>query len=123
MLKKRLPLTLRQGSRLQAEAFAHRPALAAHSACMRMKTMKRLILTGAVFVALTTIAFGDGMFWVVGSHATNRCEVVTSNPVVDGGNIWFADGPYKSRDDAKLARSTITACPKVEPDKDASDKK
>jgi hypothetical protein len=84
--------------------------------------MTRLILTGAVFAALTTAAFADGMFWVVGSHTTNKCEIVTSNPVVDGGNIWFADGPYNSRGDAKLARSTITACPKV-PDKDASDEK
>jgi hypothetical protein len=31
------------------------------------------------------------------------------------GDIWFADGPYKSLDDAKLARSTIGACPKEEP--------
>jgi hypothetical protein len=43
--------------------------------------------------------------------------------VVDGGNIWFGDGPYKSRDDAKLARSTITPCPKVDPGKDEADEK
>ena len=31
-------------------------------------------------------------------------------PVINaqvGGNIWFGTGPYKSLDDAKLARSTI----------------
>jgi hypothetical protein len=54
------------------------------------------------------------MFWVVGSHAAGKCEIVTSNPVVDGANIWFADGPYRSAGDAKLARSTIRACPRTE---------
>ena len=48
---------------------------------------------------------------MVGNRATNKCEIVTSNPVVIG-DIWFEDGPYKSLDDAKLARSTIRACPK-----------
>jgi hypothetical protein len=48
---------------------------------------------------------------------------VTSNPVVDGDNIWFVDGPYKSRGDAKLARTTITACPKADPGKDEADEK
>lgn len=81
--------------------------------------MKRVMLTGLVFAALATPASADdGMFWVVGSHSTDKCEIVTSNPVVDGANIWFVDGPYKSRSDAKLARSTITACPKVDPAKD-----
>jgi hypothetical protein len=28
------------------------------------------------------------------------------------GDIWFGDGPYKSLNDARLARSTIRACPK-----------
>jgi hypothetical protein len=74
--------------------------------------MTRSILALGLLVSFTTAAFADGLFWVVGSHATNRCEIVTSNPVVDGSNIWFVDGPYKSRDDAKLARSTIGACPK-----------
>jgi hypothetical protein len=41
----------------------------------------------------------------------HRCEIVTSNSVVIG-DIWFEDGPYKSLDDAKLARSSIRACPK-----------
>lgn len=89
--------------------------------------MKRAMLTGSLFVALAapalTPVWADGMFWVVGSHAADKCEIVTSNPVVDGGNIWFVDGPYKSRSDAKLARSTITACPKVDPNKDEADEK
>jgi hypothetical protein len=45
-----------------------------------------------------------------------KCEIVTSNPVINaqvGGNIWFGTGPYKSLDDAKLARSTIPRCPIV----------
>lgn len=79
--------------------------------------MQRLMLAG-LFAALATAAFADGQFWVVGSHDTNKCQVVTSNPVVDGGNIWFADGPYKSKSDAKLARSTITACPPEDPTKE-----
>jgi hypothetical protein len=53
---------------------------------------------------------------VVGNRATNTCEIVTNNPVVIG-DIWFEDGPYQSLDDAKLARSTIGACP----EKDASE--
>ena len=90
--------------------------------------MKRMMLTCCLLAALATPAFltpvrADGMFWVVGSHATGKCEIVTSNPVVDGGNIWFGDGPYKSRSDAKLARSTITACPKLDPSKDETDEK
>jgi hypothetical protein len=79
--------------------------------------MKRLILAGSLIIAATSPGFADGLYWVVGNHATNRCEIVTSNPVIDG-DIWFEDGPYNTLDDAKLARSTINACPKDEsPDK------
>lgn len=85
--------------------------------------MKRVMLTGGLLAALATPALADGTFWVVGSHASGKCEIVTSNPVVDGGNIWFGDGPYKSRDDAKLARSTINACPKVDPGKEEAEGK
>jgi hypothetical protein len=77
--------------------------------------MKSLLLTGAMIVAAGTIAFADGSYWVVGNHATSKCELVTSNPVINGpvgGNIWFGSGPYKSLDDAKLARSTLAVCPK-----------
>ena len=48
---------------------------------------------------------------MVGNRATNKCEIVTRNPVVIG-DIWFEDGPYRSLNDAKLARSTIRARPK-----------
>ena len=85
--------------------------------------MNRAMLAGGLLAALATPALADGMFWVVGSNATGKCEIVTSNPVVDGSNIWFGDGPYKSRGDAKLARSSITACPKVDSSKDEADGK
>jgi hypothetical protein len=57
-----------------------------------------------------------GLFWMVGNHATGGCELATSDPVING-DIWFGDGPYRSKADAKLARSTIHACPQV-PDPD-----
>jgi hypothetical protein len=76
--------------------------------------MKSLILAGAMTLAIGTVCFADGLYWVVGNSATSKCEIVTSNPVVIG-DIWFEDGPYRSLADAKLARSTIGACPKEEP--------
>jgi hypothetical protein len=78
--------------------------------------MKSLLLSGAMIVAAGTSAFADG-YWVVGNNATSKCDIVTSNPVINaqvGGNITFGSGPYRSLDDAKLARSTIGACPKVD---------
>jgi hypothetical protein len=73
--------------------------------------MKRLLLAASLIAfSGTAIRAEDNMFWVVGNSATNRCAIVTSNPVIIG-DIWFADGPYKSVADAKLARSTIGACP------------
>jgi hypothetical protein len=79
--------------------------------------MKRLIVAGAMLLASGTISLADGLFWVVGNSATGKCNVVTSNPVISG-DIWFGDGPYKSLADARLARSTISACPKATPDDD-----
>ena len=82
-----------------------------------------MIMTAASMVALVVAAIGcstaraEGLYWVVGNRATEKCEIVTSNPVI-AGDIWFADGPYTSRADAKLARSTIGACPKPESDED-----
>jgi hypothetical protein len=67
--------------------------------------------------AIGTVCFADGLYWVVGNRATNKCEIVTSNPIVIG-DIWFEDGPYKSLADAKLARSTIGACPEKDPNAD-----
>jgi hypothetical protein len=78
--------------------------------------MKSWLLAGAIACLVGTVCLaddGDGQFWVVGNHATNRCEIVTSNPIIDG-DLWFQDGPYKSMDDAKLARSTISECPQTE---------
>lgn len=78
--------------------------------------MKSLLLAGAIIVATGTCAFAQGGYWVVGDSATSKCEIVTSNPVINGpagGSIYFGTGPYKSLDDAKLARSTIRECPVV----------
>ncbi|MET4390360.1 hypothetical protein ABIB73_006142 [Bradyrhizobium sp. F1.4.3] len=79
--------------------------------------MKRLIFAGSLLLASGTMSLADGLFWVVGNRATGKCNIVTSNPVIDG-DIWFGDGPYKSKDDAKLARTTIRACPAVTPDEE-----
>ena len=79
--------------------------------------MKPLILAGAMLLATGTACFADGMFWVVGNHSTSKCDIVTSNPIIDG-NLWFEDGPYRSLSDAKLARSTIGACPEKDPSAD-----
>lgn len=81
--------------------------------------MKTLLLAGIMTAAFGTACYA-GEFWVVGNRGTGKCDIVTSNPVVYGlpayadGNqysVSFADGPYRSMDDAKLARSTISACP------------
>ena len=77
--------------------------------------MKPLVLAGCILASTATASFADGLYWVVGNRATSRCEIVTSNPVISG-DVWFSDGPYRSRADAKLARSTIGACPKTNPD-------
>jgi hypothetical protein len=79
--------------------------------------MKSLLLAGALIVAAGTSVSAAGGYWVVGNRATGRCDIVTSNPVIDaqvGGNTTFGSGPYGSLNDAKLARSTIGACPKEE---------
>jgi hypothetical protein len=88
--------------------------------------MKRLILTGALALA-SSISYADGRYWVVGNRATGKCDIVTSNPVVGGGAAYdngagysFGDGPYKSKGDARLARTTIGVCPP--PEKDPADK-
>ena len=88
--------------------------------------MKSLLLAGAMIVATGVTAFADGGYWVIGNRATSKCEIVTSNPVITGlvgGNITFGTGPYRSLDDAKLARSTIRECPKEDPPAEAGDDK
>ena len=77
--------------------------------------MKRLIFACSVLLGSGAISLANGLFWVVGNRATGKCNIVTSNPVING-DVWFGDGPYKSKDDAKLARSTIRACPVLTPD-------
>ena len=77
--------------------------------------MTRLIFACSLLLASGTMSLADGLFWVVGNRATGKCNIVTSNPVIDG-DIWFGDGPYKSKDDAKLSRSTIRACPALTPE-------
>jgi hypothetical protein len=79
--------------------------------------MKSLLLAGAISIAAGNFAFAQG-YWVTGNRASGKCEIVTSNPVVDsqvGGNVTFGSGPYRSNDDAKLARSTIRECPPEPP--------
>jgi hypothetical protein len=75
--------------------------------------MKSWLIAGAMMLPVATISDAAERFWVVGNHATNKCEIVTSNPLIYG-NIWFGDGPFGSLSDAKLARSTIGVCPKEE---------
>jgi hypothetical protein len=82
--------------------------------------MKRMILTGALILA-SSVSYADGGYWVVGNRATGKCDIVTSNPVIggrsaydNGGGYSFGSGPYKSQGDAKIARSNIGVCPKVE---------
>jgi hypothetical protein len=82
--------------------------------------MKSLLLAAAMVVTTGAVALADGRYWVVGNSATSKCDIVSSNPVINGpvgGNIAFGDGPYKSLDDAKLARSTIGVCPTDPPAK------
>jgi hypothetical protein len=87
--------------------------------------MKRLMLAGVLIFA-SSASLADGRYWVVGNRATGKCDIVTSNPVIGGGSAYdngrgysFGDGPYKSRDDARLARTTIGICP---PAKDPAEK-
>jgi hypothetical protein len=80
--------------------------------------MKSLILAGMMTAAIATISYADGLYWVVGNRATSKCDIVSRNPVIysyGGGDFWFGDGPYRSLADARLARSTIGACPKEDP--------
>ena len=88
--------------------------------------MKRLILASAL-ILMSSPSFGDGQYWVAGNRATGKCDIVTSNPVIGGGSAYdngggysFGDGPYKSKDDASLARTTIGICPP--PEKDSAEK-
>ena len=82
--------------------------------------MKSLLLAGIMSIGFGTACFAQQGYWVVGNRANGKCDIVTSNPVIHAypayeGGFWFGNGPYRSLADAKLARSTISACPKDEP--------
>jgi hypothetical protein len=82
--------------------------------------MKSLLLAGALIGAAATACVAQTYsaapaysgYWVVGNGAIHSCEIVTSNPVIDYNLNSFGTGPYRSLDDARLARSTIGVCPK-----------
>lgn len=85
---------------------------------MKSSVLKSLVLAGLVTGAVTTACMAQTAsgYWVVGNAVAHACEIVTSNPVIDTNIGSFGTGPYQSRADANLARSTIGACPKQEPD-------
>ena len=93
--------------------------------------MKSLVVAGIMSAAFATAGHA-GQFWVAGDRSTGKCKILTSQPVIFGlpayggaGSEYgtsFASGPYKSLDDAKLARSGISSCPpepETADDKDA----
>jgi hypothetical protein len=90
---------------------------------MKSSILQSLLLASALTCAATTACVAQTYstsptysgYWVVGNGATHSCEIVTSNPVIDYYPGSFGSGPYRSRDDARLARSTISVCPKEEP--------
>ena len=82
--------------------------------------MKSLILAGLTSVAFVTAGHAD-QYWVAHDRSTGKCDIVTTQPIVfalpaydsapNEYRISFASGPYQSLDDAKVARSGISACP------------
>ena len=91
--------------------------------------MKSLLLAGIMSAAFATASFAQ--YWVAGDRSTGKCNIETSQPVTyglpayeSGGSEYktsFTSGPYKSLDDAKLARSGISACPPPDPDDEKKD--
>jgi hypothetical protein len=92
--------------------------------------MKSLLLAGIMSVTFATASYAQ--YWVTGDRNTGKCNITTGQPVVFGLPAYanssgqystsFASGPYKSLDDAKLARSTISECP-PQPDPANEDEK
>jgi hypothetical protein len=90
----------------------------------REHAMKSLLLAGIMSVAFATVGYAD-QYWVAGDRTTGKCNILTSQPVTyglpayDSGDseykTLFTSGPYQSLDDAKLARSGISACPRPDP--------
>ncbi len=85
---------------------------------MKLSVLKSLVLAGVVTGAAITAGAAQTAsgYWVVGNAVIHACEIVTSNPVIDTNIGSFGTGPYQSRADANLARSTIGACPKEDSD-------
>jgi hypothetical protein len=93
--------------------------------------MKSLLLAGMMSAFFATASHAQ--YWVAGDRTTGKCNILTSQPVTfglpayaSGGSeyrTYFTTGPYKSLEDAKLARSTISSCPPPQPgdDKDVED--
>ena len=91
--------------------------------------MKSLLLAGIMSAAFATASYAQ--YWVAGDRSTGKCNIETSQPVTYGlpayessGSEYktsFTSGPYKSLDDAKLARSGISACPPPDPDDEKKD--
>ena len=81
---------------------------------MKPSNVRSLLLAGVLACAAATSCPAQTYsgYWVVGDGAAHTCEIVTSNPVIDYSVNSFGTGPYRSLDDAKLARSTIGVCPK-----------
>jgi hypothetical protein len=99
---------------------------------MKPLSVKPLLLAGVLACAATPACIAQMIsgYWVVGNGADHTCRIVTSNPVIDYSPGSFGSGPYRSSDDARLARSTISVCPKeasawaghqIMPDQSASD--
>jgi heme A synthase len=84
---------------------------------MKPLNMRSLLLAGALTCAGATACVAQTYqgYWVVGNGADHTCQIVTSNPVIEYSPGSFGSGPYQSRDDARLARSTISVCPKENP--------
>lgn len=85
--------------------------------------MKSLVMKSVLLMAMASLVSTASSarwpeyagFWVIGNRATSMCEIVTANPVLPDSIFWFQSGPYRSLDDARLAQSTIGACPKPGP--------
>ena len=78
--------------------------------------MKSLLLAGAMMIATGTCVFAQGGYWVVGNRATNKCDIVTSNPIIIGAlkqlvgakQILFGtDHPFGNSAPMAQAMSTV----------------
>jgi hypothetical protein len=77
--------------------------------------MLSFLIAGLVLAAVGTGGQAAAQYWVVGNLVTNSCAIVSQSPVVSpNGPIWFGTGPFKTADDAKQARSGISACPRAD---------